>query len=90
MPLVHGSTFYPLNWSFKYIVPPPYTVVASGSLYIKKIEECENPRQLFHYKIKDDERAPAVKIGFIIGDFPHIHVMNDIPKCPNTYAFLLN
>jgi len=45
---------------------------------------------LFHYKIKDDERAPAVKLGFIIGNFPYIHTMNEIPKVQNAYAFLLN
>jgi hypothetical protein len=45
---------------------------------------------MFHYKIKDEQRAPAVKIGFIIGNFPHIHIMNEIAKVPNAYAFLLN
>ena len=80
----------PMSWSFKFIVPPPFTVVASGKLFIKHVEQGENPRQLFHYKIKDNEIAPAVKIGFIIANFPHIHVMSEIPKVRNAYAFLLS
>ena len=45
---------------------------------------------MFHYKIKDNEIAPAVKIGFIIANFPYIHVMNEITKVRDVHAFLLN
>ena len=45
---------------------------------------------MYHYKLKESERAPAVKIGFIIGNFPHIHVMNEVHKIQNAYAFLIN
>jgi hypothetical protein len=38
MPIVAGSLLQPVNWSFKYIVPSAYTVVASGFLYIKQVE----------------------------------------------------
>ena len=71
MPIVHRY-HYPVNWSFKYIVPKDYTVIASGNLFSKQIEACENPRTIFHYKIKNEEIAPAIKIGFIIGQFPFI------------------
>ena len=67
MPIVAETSYYLMNWTFKYIVPTSYTVVASGHLHIKQIEDLENPRTLYHYKLKDDERAPAFKLGFLIG-----------------------
>ena len=54
MPLIQDSKNYPMDWSFKYIVPSQYTVVSSGQLFIKQSENSEvNPRTLFHYKIKE-------------------------------------
>jgi hypothetical protein len=91
MPLVDGSNFYPMDWSFKYIVPSAFTVIASGPLYIKKVEDQgENSRSLFHYKLKDKEKAPPIKLGFILGIFPYIHLLTDLPRMSPGYAFLLN
>ena len=28
-----------MNWSFKYIVPSNYTVISSGTLFIKQVEQ---------------------------------------------------
>ena len=67
MPVVLGTSLMPLNWTFKYIVPKAYTVISSGTLYIKQVEAEDKNRALFHYKLKNDEIAPAVKLGFIIG-----------------------
>lgn len=90
MPIVHNTQFYPMTWSFKYIVPKDFMVIASGLLYIKKVEEGPTGRALFHYKLKNEECAPASKIGFVMGQFNPIYKMNDLPIVSGGYAFFLN
>ena len=87
MPIVRGSNFLPVNWSFIYIVPNDYNVIASGHLCSKEDSMEERNRAFFHYKVK---MAPAVKIGFIIGKFPVIHKMQDLTQVDKAYAFFAN
>ena len=77
----------PLAWSFKYIVPSTYTVVASGHLYSKQVEAADSKRALFHYKLKDGEMAPAAKLGFLVGEFPEIQILTELPQVELAHAF---
>jgi hypothetical protein len=65
-------------------------VISSGLLFKKQVEGNESRRALFHYKLKDAEMAPACKIGFIVGHFPHIHKMSEVIKDKSSYAFFIN
>lgn len=52
MPVASDTSTIPLEWTFKYIVPSTHTVVASGLLAAKYIED-STERTVYHYKLKE-------------------------------------
>lgn len=91
MPVIQGSQMFPLAWSFKYIVPKNYTVIASGQLYIKQVESGDTQRTMFHYKLSSQaDLAPPTKIGFIFGKFGEVYKMKDVKSIQNAYGFFIN
>lgn len=73
MPVIKGTLSLPINWTLRYIVPHDHIMVSSGNLTSRTTEATESKRTLFIYKLKDEEKAIAGKIGFVLGNFPYMY-----------------